>query len=53
MANQGPNKHSKSQESAGDMQQASPPPKLDSPMDKFNKAMRKILSVPKKDISKK
>jgi hypothetical protein len=29
------------------------PPKQDSPMDKFNKAMRKVLSVPKKDVNKK
>jgi hypothetical protein len=28
-------------------------PKQDSPMDKFNKAMQKILAVPKKDINKK
>lgn len=46
-----PNEDKKDTKNKRPSKRLSPPPD-GSPMDKFNKAMRKILSVPKKNIKK-
>lgn len=41
------------QDSTDSQQSLHPQPKADSPMEKFNTALRKILAAPKKNIKKK
>jgi hypothetical protein len=41
------------QDSTKSQQPLRPQPKVDSPMEKFNTALRKILAAPKKNIKKK